>query len=154
VVDEDDGKASPKNLTLLDMLREFIQHRLKVIMRRSQYELKARRRPAAYPGRPAQGAEQDRRGDRHHPQVERHEAARANLMKRFKLSEVQAQAILDMPLRRLAALERKKLEDERSELTSRVKDLKEILASEERRLAVVAEETLEIKARFATRGVR
>ncbi|RPJ48452.1 MAG: hypothetical protein EHM21_07665, partial [Chloroflexi bacterium] len=77
------------------------------------------------------------------------ETARANLMKRFKLSEVQAQAILDMPLRRLAALERQKLEDERKELVERVKGLKEILASEDRRLAVVADETLVVKARFA-----
>jgi DNA gyrase subunit A len=72
-------------------------------------------------------------------------------MARFKLSEVQAQAILDMPLRRLAALERMKLEEERKELTDRVKKLKEILSSEERRLAVVADETNDIKARFADR---
>ena len=54
-----------------------------------------------------------------------------------------------MPLRRLAALERKKLEDERNDLITRVKNLKAILESEERRLAVVVEETLDIKARFA-----
>ncbi len=77
------------------------------------------------------------------------ETARANLMKRFKLSEIQAQAILDMPLRRLSSLEQKKLDDERNELTGKVKSLKEILGSEERRLAVVVDETQDIKARYA-----
>lgn len=150
VVDEENGKASPRNLTLVDLLREFIQHRLRVIIRRSRFDLK-------------------RAEDRLHildgllkalskidevikiiRNSETTDVARDNLMKRFKLSEIQTQAILDMPLRRLAALERKKLEDERSELESRVKDLKNILASEERRLEVVVKETQDIKDRFAT----
>ena len=131
------------------MLREFISHRLTVITRRSQYELdRAEARLHILEGLLKALSKIDAVIDTIR-KSENTDTARANLMKRFKLSEIQAQAILDMPLRRLAALERKKLEDERNELIDRVKNLKEILASEERRLAVVVEETLDIKARFA-----
>ncbi len=149
LVFDEDGKASPRNLTLLDMLQEFISHRLHVITRRSRYELnRAEARLHILEGLLKALAKIDAVIDTIR-KSENVEAARANLMKRFKLSEVQAQAILDMPLRRLAALERQKLEEERSELVARVKNLKEILASEERRLAVMTEETLEVKSRFA-----
>jgi DNA gyrase subunit A len=66
------------------------------------------------------------------------------------LSEVQARAILDMPLRRLAALERKKLQDERKELRRRISYLKALLRSQAKRLEVVKEDTLAIKEQFAT----
>jgi DNA gyrase subunit A len=148
VVDED-GKASPRNLTLRDMLEEFVCHRLQVIIRRSRYELdRAEARLHILEGLLKALSKIDAVIDTIR-KSETTDAARTNLMTRFKLSEIQAQAILDMPLRRLAALERKKLEDERKELVDRVKSLKEILASEERRLAVIADETLDIKARFA-----
>lgn len=149
LVVDDDGKAAPQNLTLLDMLREFIRHRLKVIVRRSKYELdRAEARLHILEGLLKALSKIDAVIDTIR-KSENTETARANLMKRFKLTEVQAQAILDMPLRRLAALERQKLEEERTELTGRVKTLKEILGSEERRLAVVVDETLEMKARYA-----
>ncbi len=148
VVDED-GKASPRNLTLRDMLEEFVVHRLHVITRRSKFELdRAEARLHILEGLLKALAKIDAVIDTIR-KSENTDTARANLMKRFKLDEIQAQAILDMPLRRLAALERQKLEDERKELTARVKDLKEILASEERRLSVIVDETLDIKARFA-----
>lgn len=150
VVDED-GKASPHNLTLADMLREFIHHRLRVITRRSKFELdRAEARLHILEGLLKALSKIDAVIDTIR-KSENAETARANLMKRFKLSEIQAQAILDMPLRRLAALERQKLEDESKELAARIKTLREILASEERRLGVITEETLEIKARFADR---
>lgn len=149
LVVDDDGKASPRNMTLADMLREFIRHRLKVIIRRSQYELdRAEARLHILEGLLKALSKIDAVIDTIR-KSENTDTARANLMKRFKLTEVQAQAILDMPLRRLAALEQKKLEDERNELVARVKNLREILASEERRLAVVTEETTEIKSRYA-----
>ncbi len=149
LVFNEDGKASPRNLTLVDMLREFIQHRLTVITRRSKYELdRAEARLHIIEGLLKALAKIDAVIDTIR-KSQSPDDARANLMKRFKLSEIQAQAILDMPLRRLAALERMKLEDERKELTERIKKLKEILGSEERRLAVVAEETSEVKARYA-----
>jgi DNA gyrase subunit A len=78
------------------------------------------------------------------------ETAEANLMRKFKFSQLQAEAILAMQLRRLAALERRKLADEEKELEARIKYLKGLLRSEARRLEVVVEETLAIKAKFAT----
>lgn len=149
LVVDDDGRASPRNLSLLDMIREFVHHRLKVIIRRSKYELeKAESRLHILEGLLKALSKIDAVIDTIR-KSENTEAARANLIKRFKLTEVQAQAILDMPLRRLSSLEQKKIEDERVELVGQVKTLKEILGSEERRLSVVVEETTEIKARFA-----
>jgi len=149
LVVDDDGKASPRNLSLADMLREFVRHRLKVITRRTKFELeRAEARLHILEGLLKALSKIDAVIDTIR-KSENTDAARANLVKRFKLTEIQAQAILDMPLRRLSSLEQKKLEDERNELTGRVKSLKEILASEERRLEVVIEETQEIKARYA-----
>jgi DNA gyrase subunit A len=149
LVMNDDGKASPRSLTLVDMLREFIRHRNKVIIRRSQFDLdRAEARLHILEGLLKALGKIDAVIDTIR-KSENTEAARANLVKRFKLTEIQAQAILDMQLRRLSSLEQKKLQDERNDLASRIKNLKEILASEERRLAVVVEETQEIKARFA-----
>ncbi len=151
IVDEENGKASPRNMTLLDLLREFILHRLRVIVRRSRYELKrAEDRLHIIEGLLKALSKIDE-VIRIIRASETTEAARTNLMKKLKLSEIQAQAILDMPLRRLAALERQKLDDERKELEAKVKDLKTILDSEERRLEVVVKETLDIKDRYASK---
>jgi DNA gyrase subunit A len=72
-------------------------------------------------------------------------------MKRFKLSTIQAQAILDLPLKRLASLERKKIEMEYKELIEQIKELQGILKSEIKRRKVVEEELAEIKAKYADR---
>src|SRR5690606_7438177 len=97
LVVDDDGKAAPQNLTLLDMLREFIRHRLKVIVRRSKYELdRAEARLHILEGLLKALSKIDAVIDTIR-KSENTETARANLMKRFKLTEVQAQAILDMP---------------------------------------------------------
>jgi DNA gyrase subunit A len=74
--------------------------------------------------------------------------ARDGLMKKFKLSEVQAQAILDMRLQKLTGLEREKVKTEHKELKKEIKRLKEILADEEKLKAIIIEELLEIKERF------
>jgi DNA gyrase subunit A len=76
------------------------------------------------------------------------EEARTNLVERFKLSEIQANAILAMQLRRLAALERKKIEDELKSLKDLIKQLKEILSSEKNILKIIREELVEIKERY------
>jgi DNA gyrase subunit A len=151
LVVDDGGKASPRNLSLADMLREFIHHRLVVITRRSKYELnRAEARLHILEGLLKALSKIDAVIDTIR-KSENTEMARANLIQRFKLSDLQAQAILDMPLRRLSSLEQKKLEDERSELSERVKRLRDILSSEEIRLGVVIEETLDIKVRYADR---
>jgi DNA gyrase subunit A len=77
------------------------------------------------------------------------DTARKNLMRKFGFTDMQATAILDMQLRRLAALERKKLEDEEKELKARIKYLEGLLRSQAKRLGVVIEETTELKERFA-----
>jgi DNA gyrase subunit A len=74
--------------------------------------------------------------------------ARDGLMKKFKLSEVQAQAILDMRLQKLTGLEREKVKTEHKELKKEIKRLKEILADEEKLKAIIIEELQEIKKRF------
>jgi DNA gyrase subunit A len=149
LVNDENGKAAPKNLSLLDMIIAFIRHRLEVITRRSRYDL-------------------DKAEERNHilegllkalsmidevvsiiRKSQTTETARKNLMEKLDLTGVQAQAILDMPLRRLASLERKKMEDERKELQLNIKFLRNILTSQERRLEVVAEETEEIKDKYA-----
>ncbi len=148
VVDEN-GKAAPKNLSLREMITEFIKHRLNVITRRSRYDLeKAEERNHILEGLLKAISMID--------QVisiirksQTSETARKNLMTELDLTGVQAQAILDMPLKRLASLERKKLEDERKELLQKIKDLKAILASQEKRLEIVVEETEEIKDKHA-----
>ncbi|MHB8133869.1 MAG: DNA gyrase/topoisomerase IV subunit A [Anaerolineaceae bacterium] len=149
LVNDENGKAAPKNLSLLDMIVEFIRHRLNVITRRSRFEL-------------------DKAEERNHilegllkalsmidevvsiiRKSQTTETARKNLMEKLDLTGVQAQAILDMPLRRLASLERKKMEDERKDLMQNIKFLKTILSSQDLRLEVVSQETEEIKDKYA-----
>ncbi len=79
------------------------------------------------------------------------EAARVRLMKRFKLSELQANAILEMQLRRLAALERKKIETEYKEVLGLIKELEGLLKSQKKMRVVAAEELLKVKSAFGDR---
>ena len=140
----------PQRLSLRDMLVYFIEHRLNVIVRRSRYEL-AKREARLHIVQGLLKAldvidevidtiRRSRTG----------ETAERNLIRKFKFTQLQAQAILAMQLRRLAALERRKLVDEEKELKARIKYLKRLLRSEKRRLEVVVEETMAIKEKFAT----
>jgi DNA gyrase subunit A len=145
-----DTVVRPQRLSLLAMLVYFCEHRLKVIVRRSQFEL-ARREARLHIVQGLLKAldvideviDTIRRS-------QTAETAEANLIKKFKFSQLQAQAILSMQLRRLAALERRKLADEAKELKSRIKYLQALLASEARRLEVIVEETTALKEKFAT----
>ena len=76
------------------------------------------------------------------------EIARNGLMERFDLTEKQAQAILDMRLQRLTGLEREKIEEEYQDLLKLIKELKEILADEEKVLNIIREELTEIKEKY------
>jgi DNA gyrase subunit A len=143
------SKTVPRYLTLKDTLLYFIDHRLNVIVRRSRHELAEREHrlhivdglliALANIDEVIAIIKKSRTAD----------TAQANLMKRFKLTEVQARAILDMQLRRLASLERTNLEQERKELLQRIAFLNALLKSEARRLDVVKEETLAIKEKYA-----
>jgi DNA gyrase subunit A len=145
-----DTIVRPQRLSLRDMLVYFVEHRLNVIIRRSRYEL-AKREARLHIVQGLlkaldiidQVIDTIRRS-------RTSETAEANLIKKFKFTELQAQAILSMQLRRLAALERRKLADEEKELQARIKYLKGLLRSEARRLEVVVEETQAIKEKFAT----
>ncbi len=129
--------GEPKLLRLKPALQVFIEHRRTVITRRSEFELKkARARAHILEGLLIALANLDAviRTIRESPDAD---TAKVNLMERFKLSELQAQAILDMQLRRLAALERQKIEDEHRELLATIAYLEDLLANPRKILALV-----------------
>jgi DNA gyrase subunit A len=143
--------GEPRTLTLKQALHVYIDHRLTVIKRRAEYDLeKARQRAHILEGYLVALKNLDEVINliRAAPEAE---TARTRLMKRFKLTELQANAILDLQLRRLAALERKKIETEYKEVTLLIKDLEGLLKSARRMRAVVAEELLKVKAAYADR---
>ncbi|MEM7034044.1 MAG: DNA topoisomerase (ATP-hydrolyzing) [Chloroflexota bacterium] len=143
-------QGEPEYLPLLPILTHFIAHRLDVIIRRTQYELarrEARLHIVAGLLKALDVIDQVIDTIRRSRNTE---TARTNLMKNLSFSQEQAQAILDMQLRRLAALERKKLDTEQRELQKRIKYLNNLLASEKDRLAVIVEETTEIKEQYGT----
>lgn len=129
--------VQPKVLGLKEILSEFIKHRQVVIRRRTEFELKAAKaRAHILEGLKIAIDNIDEvikiiRGS------ESTEAAQENLITRFKLSEIQAKAILDMPLRRLAALERQKIEDELKALLALISELEGILADPKKIDAII-----------------
>lgn len=141
-------KIHPQVLTLKMILEEFIKHRQEVVRRRSEYELrKAKDRAHILEGLLiALGAIDEVIATIKKSATQ--EEARTNLMKKFKLSEIQANAILAMQLRTLAGLERKKIQDEYDELQKKIKYLEDLLASVEKMLALIKEELLEIREKY------
>ncbi len=140
--------GEPRMLTLKQALRVYLEHRLTVIKRRAEFDLeKARQRAHILEGLTIALKHLDEIINliRNSPDVE---AARERLMKRYKLSELQANAILEMQLRRLAALERKKIETEYKETLTLIKELEGLLKSPKRMRAIAAEELLRVKADY------
>ncbi len=150
LVPTDDGETRPTYLSLAQMLIHFVHHRLIVIERRSQYELEVRRaRLHIVEGLLKALDILDEVIDT----IRRSrtaETAHDNLMHKFGFTDLQATAILNMQLRRLAALERRHLVDEAKELRDRIKFLESLLGSEEKRLEVIVEETTQLKETYAT----
>src|SRR5688500_637675 len=143
--------ALPISLTLKQALRVYIEHRLTVIKRRAEFDLeKARQRAHILEGYLVALKNLDEVINiiRNASDVE---TARGKLMKRFKLTELQAAAILDLQLRRLAALERKKIETEYREVTGVIKDLETLLKSPKKMRGVVADELLNVKEQYGDR---
>lgn len=138
----------PRVLGLQDILLEHIKHRQIVVRRRTEYELrKANERAHILEGLKI--------ALDHIDEViatirasQTTDDAQANLIKKFKLSEIQAKAILAMQLRTLAGLERQKIEDELAELRKVIAELESILADEKRILKIVKDEMLELKKQF------
>jgi DNA gyrase subunit A len=145
-----DTIVRPQRLSLRDMLIYFVEHRLNVIVRRSRYELERRQARLHIVQGLLKALDVIDQVIDTIRRSRTSETAERNLIKTFKFTQLQAQAILAMQLRRLAALERRKLADEEKELKTRIKYLKGLLRSEKRRLEVVVEETLAIKEKFAT----
>jgi DNA gyrase subunit A len=143
--------GEPRLLNLRQALRVYLEHRMEVVRRRSAYELaRSLERAHVIEGlrlalRHLNAVIELIRGSRDAEQ------ALQRLRKRYKLSELQARAILDMPLRRLANLERKKIDDEFKETRKRIKELEALLGSDKKLRALIAEELQQIKAQFGDR---
>lgn len=138
----------PLTLSLKTMLEEFIKHRQEVVRRRSEFDLRA-----------AEAREHILLGltkaldniDRIIKLIKASktvEDARAGLMKEFRFSEIQANAILEMRLQKLAGLERKKIEDELKEVQALIKYLKDLLASPKKILGVIKKELQDVKEKY------
>jgi len=141
-------RNQPRVMPLKEIINHFLEHRKEVVTRRTQFELaKAEARLHILEGLKIALDHLDevialiRKSDS--PQV-----AKDGLMQKLSLSDIQAQAILDMRLQRLTALERDKILDERKELVATVKHLKDILDKEHLILGIVTDELAEIKDRY------
>jgi DNA gyrase subunit A len=140
--------SQPRVLTLKRMLREYVNHRQEVIRRRTEFELdKARARAHILEGLKIAIDNLDEVIQTIR-QSTTAEVARNNLIERFGLSELQAQAILDLQLRRLAALERQKIEDEYHEVLKTIAELEDILANPQRVLDIIKEGLLYLKSEY------
>lgn len=143
-----EGGKQPRVLTLKRMLQEYIEHRREVIRRRTEFDLeKARARAHILEGLKVALDNLDE-VIRTIRESRTAESARNNLMRNFGLSEVQAQAILDMQLRRLAALERKKIEDEYREVIKLIAELEDILANPRKILHLIREDLHRLKEKY------
>ncbi|MFC1653238.1 DNA gyrase subunit A [Patescibacteria group bacterium] len=140
--------GTPQLMNLKTILSEYVKHRQLVITRRSQHELiAARHRAHILEGLliALNNLDEVIETIRKSKDVD---TARANLIKKFKLSEIQATAILDMQLRRLAALERQKIEDEYKAIKAKIDFLVDLLNNPVKVLATVAEELKEAKEKY------
>ena len=142
------GSLEPKVLNLHDMLKYYLAHQEDVVTRRTQYDLnKAQERAHILEGllKALDNIDEVIRIIRGSRSVQ---IARQELMDRFELTDVQAQAIVDMRLRALTGLEREKLETEYAELMEKIRKLKAILEDRNLLLRVIREEMLEISDKY------
>ena len=141
-------KGRPQMLNLKDMIKHFVDHRHDVVVRRTKFELKkAEDRCHILEGLIIASDNIDEvialiKASKNA------EDARDNLIKKFKLSEVQAKAIVEMRLRQLTGLEQDKLRSEYEEIKKLIEDLKDVLSNEDRRMNIISEELNEIKEKY------
>ena len=141
-------KNEPILLSLKRSLQHFIEHRREVITRRTEFELKkARARAHILDGLVIALDNIDAVIETIRSSADVG-AAKENLVKRFKLSELQAQAILDMQLRRLAALERWKIEEEHKEIMAKIAYYEDLLADVKKVLAIIKEDLVELAEKY------
>ena len=141
--------GSPRTLGLKEILEKYVEHQKHVIYRRCEFDLKRYKNRLHILDGLKIALDNIDRVIKIIKESQDDEEAKAGLMTGFGLSEVQSQAILDMRLKRLTGLEKSKIEDEITELEKLVKELEEILASENRILEVIKSEMLEIKEKYA-----
>jgi DNA gyrase subunit A len=139
----------PKVLKLNEVMQHFINHRMDVLVRRTKYELDAAERRAHILEGYIIALDKIDAVIQTIKKSKDPEVAKINLMKKFKLSEIQAKAILDMRLQRLTGLERKKIEDEYKETIKLIELLKGLLKSETKRFNVITNELLALKEKYA-----
>ena len=141
----------PQQLNLKDIIYNFVEHRHDVVTRRTEYELKkAKERAHILEGYMRVIATQDTLDKaiaiiRHSANPQ---AAKEGLIAEFELSEIQAQAILDLRLARLTGMELDKIRDEYEEIMKIIADLEDILSNEGRRFEIIKNELLEIKEKY------
>lgn len=140
--------GAPKQMGIKEMLQHYADHQIEVVVRRTKFDLKKAEDRAHI-------LEGLRIALDHIDEIihlirssETDAIARAELMENFKLTEIQANAILEMRLRRLTGLERDKIENEYQELLKTIADLKDILANHDRVLKIIEDELTEVKNRF------
>jgi len=141
-------KGVPETLSLKGILESFIEHRIEVVKRRTAYDLrKAEEREHILLGlkKALDHIDEIIKLIKKSKDVDE---ARQNLVKTFKFSEIQAQAILDMRLQKLAGLERKKIEDELKAIQTLIEELKDLLKSPKKILAVIKKELAEIREKY------
>ncbi|MFZ4589858.1 MAG: DNA gyrase subunit A [Ignavibacteria bacterium] len=138
----------PKVLTLKEMMEHFVKHRLEVIVRRSKFELDAAEKRAHILEGYIIALDNIDEIIKVIKKSKDTPTAKEALMKRFKLSEIQATAILEMRLQRLTGLERKKIEEEYKEVLKTIERLKRILDSEDLRREIIIADLKELKERF------
>ncbi len=141
--------SEPRLLTLKQALRVYLEHRYEIIQRRSEHDLeKARARAHILEGLliALDNLDEIIALIRKSRTVD---TARKNLIKQFKLTQIQAQAILDMQLRRLAALERKKIQEEFKEIKKLIAHLENLLSSPEMMRGVIKDELLAVRDEYA-----
>ena len=140
--------GQPKVLSLLELLRLFVEHRLDVVRRRTQYELRqAEARAHILEGLQKALDHIDEiikliRAAKTTPE------ARESLIAKFEFTEIQSKAILEMQLQRLTSLERQKIEDELKELRERIAELNEVLASDVKLRQVIVKELREVQKKY------
>ncbi|KKR77001.1 MAG: gyrase subunit A protein [Candidatus Levybacteria bacterium GW2011_GWA2_40_8] len=140
---------TPQTLTLKSILEEYIKHRYLVIQKRSEYELRqARARLHILEGLKIAVDNLDAVIATIRKSKDQ-EVAKENLMKRFKLTDIQATAILDLQLRRLAALERQKIEDEYELVKKTIDYLEDLLAHPAKIFKVIKDELAELKQKYS-----
>jgi len=140
--------GQPKVLTLKETMQHFLKHRMEILIRRTKFELEAAERRAHILEGYIIALDNIDEVIETIKKSKDVETAKNNLIKKFKLSEIQAKAILDMRLQRLTGLERKKIEEEYKEILKLIEKLNGILNNENIRNIIIKEELTAVKERY------